>query len=174
MLSNSSLFPCPCCGYRVFARQPGSNERCPVCLWEDDLAQLRFPRMPGSANGVSLEQAQHNFVEFGTAKRRYRGGGREPFDMELRDAAWRMSIPNATMLRSRSVASTTAKVTHLRIQRCSIIGVRRTGDAWPAERTKKYCLQPWLKFRQIRYRPPFPQPACRLTLMRINVSSIVL
>jgi hypothetical protein len=49
--------------------------------------------MPGSANGVSLEQAQHNFIEFGTAERRHRGGGREPFDVELRDAAWRLLDP---------------------------------------------------------------------------------
>jgi hypothetical protein len=49
--------------------------------------------MPGSANGVSLEQAQHNFIEFGTAERRHRGGGREPFDEESRDAAWRLLDP---------------------------------------------------------------------------------
>jgi len=49
--------------------------------------------MPGSANGVSLEQAQYNFIEFGTAERRYRGGGREPFDVEPRDAAWRLLDP---------------------------------------------------------------------------------
>jgi len=64
-MSASLRFPCPCCGYRVFQRPPGNHEKCPVCLWEDDLSQLRFPRMPGSANGVSLEQAQHNFIEFG-------------------------------------------------------------------------------------------------------------
>ena len=93
MLRNQNLFPCPCCGYRVFARQPGSSERCPVCLWEDDLAQLRFPRLPGSANHVSLEDAQHNFAEFGTAERRYRGEGREPLDLEARDRGWRPLDP---------------------------------------------------------------------------------
>ena len=92
-MSASLRFPCPCCGYRVFERPPGNHEKCPVCLGEDDLSQLRFPRMPGSANGVSLEQAQHNFIEFGTAERRHRGGGREPFDVESRDAAWRLLDP---------------------------------------------------------------------------------
>src|SRR3989344_8024964 len=93
MLRNQNLFPCPCCGYRVFARQPGSSERCPVCLWEDDLAQLRFPRLPGSANHVSLGDAQHNFADFGTAERRYRGEGREPLDIEARDRGWRARDP---------------------------------------------------------------------------------
>lgn len=87
-------FPCPCCGYRVFSRQPGSSEKCPICQWEDDLAQLRFPRLAGSANHVSLEEAQHNFSEFGAAERRYRGGGREPMDAERRDLAWRPLDPS--------------------------------------------------------------------------------
>jgi len=87
-------FPCPCCGYRVFTRQPGSSERCPVCLWEDDLAQLRFPGLPGSANHVSLEEAQHNYAAVGAAERRHRGGGREPLDIEARDQEWRPLDPD--------------------------------------------------------------------------------
>lgn len=58
-------------------------------MWEDDLAQLRFPRLPGSANHVSLEDAQHNFADFGVAERRYRGAGRSPFEDEKREGAWR-------------------------------------------------------------------------------------
>jgi hypothetical protein len=73
----------------VFDRQPGSSVQCPICLWEDDLAQLRFPRLPGSANHVSLEDAQHNFADFGVAERRYRGAGRSPFEDEKREGAWR-------------------------------------------------------------------------------------
>jgi hypothetical protein len=86
-------YPCPCCGYLVFQRQPGGSERCPICLWEDDLAQLRFPRLPGSANHVSLEDAQHNFVEFGAAERRNKDVARAPFDKEAREAAWRPLDP---------------------------------------------------------------------------------
>jgi len=83
------LFPCPCCGYRVFTRQPGNHERCQICLWEDDLAQLRFPLMPGSSNGVSLADAQHNYAEFGAAERRNTRFCRKPLDAEIRDDAWR-------------------------------------------------------------------------------------
>jgi hypothetical protein len=82
-------FPCPVCGYRVFARQPGSSEKCPICRWEDDLAQLRFPRLPGSANHVSLEDAQHNYAEIGSAERRNRAEARAPIEGEVRDQGWR-------------------------------------------------------------------------------------
>lgn len=87
-----SKFPCPCCGYLVFERQPGSSATCPICRWEDDLAQLRFPRMPGSANSVSLENAQHNFCDIGVAARRHAGLGRVPSG-ESRDSDWRLLDP---------------------------------------------------------------------------------
>jgi hypothetical protein len=86
-------YPCPCCGYLVFERQPGSNEKCPICLWEDDLAQLRFPHMPGSANHVSLEEAQHNFAACGAAERRNAGSVRTPVSGEARDRSWRPLDP---------------------------------------------------------------------------------
>ncbi len=93
MQSQFVKYPCPCCGYLVFRNQPGHHEKCPICLWEDDLAQLRFPRMPGSANMVSLEQAQHNFESFGTAELRNMGGARLPVEGELRELQWRPLDP---------------------------------------------------------------------------------
>jgi len=52
-------FPCPCCGYLVFVEEPGSYEICPICGWEDDLSQLRFPTM-GGANAPLIEcQREH-------------------------------------------------------------------------------------------------------------------
>jgi hypothetical protein len=47
-------FPCPCCGHLVHDREPGFHQTCPICGWEDDLSQLRFPLMPGSSNTVCL------------------------------------------------------------------------------------------------------------------------
>ena len=87
-------FPCPCCGYVVFRHQPGSHEKCPVCQWEDDLAQLRFPRMPGSANAVSLEEAQHNFATFGAAIQRLAPETRAPLDDDPREIGWRPLDPS--------------------------------------------------------------------------------
>lgn len=86
-------YPCPCCGYVVFRHQPGSHEKCPVCQWEDDLAQLRFPRMPGSANAVSLEEAQHNFANFGAAVQRLAHETRAPLDDDPREIGWRPLDP---------------------------------------------------------------------------------
>jgi len=93
MSPESRKFPCPVCGYRVFARQPGSSETCPICGWEDDLAQLRFPRLPGSANHVSLESAQQNYTACGAAERRNAARVREPLEGEERDRGWRPLDP---------------------------------------------------------------------------------
>lgn len=51
-----AVYPCPCCGWIVFEEEPGSYDICPVCGWEDDLSQLRFPEM-GGAN-IPLVEAQ--------------------------------------------------------------------------------------------------------------------
>ena len=82
-------YPCPCCGYLVFEREPGHHERCPICCWEDDLAQLRFPRMVGSANTVSLERAQRNYAQLGAAERLRVKEARKPIEEETREPGWR-------------------------------------------------------------------------------------
>ncbi len=92
-LETGIKYPCPCCGYLVFTTQPGSYQKCPICLWQDNLAQLRFPLMPNVANHVSLQQAQRNFEECGAAEKRNAGLPREPFDTEVRDEAWRPLDP---------------------------------------------------------------------------------
>jgi len=83
-------FPCPCCGYLVFSREPGSCQPCPICLWQDDLAQLRFPLMPNVTNQVSLEKAQKNFIHVGAAEKKHTGMGRKPTDMDVREEDWRL------------------------------------------------------------------------------------
>ena len=55
---DSSLFPCPACGFLVFSEPPGSYEICDVCGWEDDPVQLRHQLMGGGANKQSLAQSQ--------------------------------------------------------------------------------------------------------------------
>jgi len=73
----------------VYDHQPGFHQLCPICGWEDSLDQLRFPNMPGSANHVSLVEAQKNYLAHGSAERRKRGQTRSPFDDEPRDEQWR-------------------------------------------------------------------------------------
>lgn len=82
-------YPCPCCGYLVFTQQPGSYQTCPICLWQDNLAQLRFPLMPNVANNVSLQRAQSNFARYGAAEKRNAPLGRAAFEDEQREASWR-------------------------------------------------------------------------------------
>ena len=89
MIESGQKFPCPCCGYRVFRLPPGSHGVCPICGWEDDLAQLRFPRMAGSANRASLLQAQQNYETGGSAERTPRQPLRTACSGEYLEAQWR-------------------------------------------------------------------------------------
>ncbi|MBI1375264.1 MAG: hydrolase [Phycisphaera sp.] len=57
------MHPCPACGFLVFAQLPGSYDLCPICNWEDDDVQLRFPMMRGGANGESLFEWQQRIVK---------------------------------------------------------------------------------------------------------------
>lgn len=91
---DQNKFPCPCCGHLVFDHEPGFHQVCPICGWEDDLSQLRFPRMPGGANVVSLFEAQQNFRSYGASDRRSRGLTRDPVAGELLDPGWRPLNPD--------------------------------------------------------------------------------
>lgn len=73
----------------MFDREPGSHQVCPICYWEDNLVQLRFPNMPGAANVVSLVSGQRNFQSFGAADRRFVDKVREPMEWEQTESGWR-------------------------------------------------------------------------------------
>ena len=57
------LYPCPACGFEVFQNSIGSYDMCPLCGWEDDGVQLKFPAMRGGANGESLYERQQKNLE---------------------------------------------------------------------------------------------------------------
>lgn len=81
-------FPCVCCGHLTLAEGPGSYEICPVCFWEDDLVQLRWPDWSGGANRPSLIEAQANFKKFVACEQRSVVHVRPPRDEPL-DPGWR-------------------------------------------------------------------------------------
>ena len=93
MFESYSQFPCPCCGHEVFRLPPGHHETCPICAWEDDIAQLRFPGLVGGANPCSLIEAQDTYQQCGAATRRRLALVREPLPSEHRDPAWRPLDP---------------------------------------------------------------------------------
>ncbi|MFJ6619189.1 CPCC family cysteine-rich protein [Kitasatospora sp. NPDC091335] len=84
--------PCPCCGHLVFDVRdgwPGSFVVCPVCHWEDDPSQLRWPLRPDGANSVPLVEAQRNVREYGACDQRGRRFVRPATPDEPLDPAWR-------------------------------------------------------------------------------------
>jgi hypothetical protein len=73
----------------VFDEAPGSYEICPICYWEDDLTQLRFPRMSWGANRVSLIEAQENYFRDGVSELRFRSHVRTAEASDVREPQWR-------------------------------------------------------------------------------------
>lgn len=68
---------------------PGSYAICPVCFWEDDAIQFRWPTMDGGANKVSLIDAQRNYLDFGACDQNGRRFVRPPAPGEPLDPDWR-------------------------------------------------------------------------------------
>jgi hypothetical protein len=87
-------FPCPCCGHIVFEGQPGSEDICLICLWEDDVEQLRWPTLEDGANAVSLIEAQRNFAKYGAIEERFMGDVRKPLEDEPLDTGFRAIQPD--------------------------------------------------------------------------------
>ncbi|MCB5164962.1 barstar family protein [Streptomyces bambusae] len=88
--------PCPCCGHLVFDVEdgwPGSYGICPVCAWEDDPVQFRWPFRAQGANRWSLAESQQNFRAYGACDQRGRRFVRPPADDEPLDPAWRPIDP---------------------------------------------------------------------------------
>jgi hypothetical protein len=88
MADEAARFPCPCCGYLVFDDPPGSYEICPICFWEDDVSQLKFPSTTG-ANHPTLIEAQENYSREGVCEWRLHDYVRPSNDSDVRDPEWR-------------------------------------------------------------------------------------
>jgi Cysteine-rich CPCC len=82
-------YPCPCCGHLVHDGGPGSHLICPICYWEDDLVQLRWPLLVDGANRPSLMEAQKHYRNAGVSEGRFANSVRraaidEPIDEGFR------------------------------------------------------------------------------------------
>jgi hypothetical protein len=81
-------FPCACCGHLVFDERVGSHEICPVCFWDDDLVQTRWPNFTGGANKLSLVECQRNYQTLGAKQARVLKYVRPAAENEPVDAGW--------------------------------------------------------------------------------------
>jgi hypothetical protein len=79
---------CVCCGHST-AGELGSSAICPVCFWEDDLVQLRWPTLGGGANDASLIDAQCNFEATGSSELGVARYVRPARDDETVEFGWR-------------------------------------------------------------------------------------
>jgi hypothetical protein len=62
-VETGSPYPCPACAFEVFPEPSGSYDVCPICGWDDDEVQLRFPAMRGGANKASLFECQQRLLQ---------------------------------------------------------------------------------------------------------------
>ncbi len=85
------MHTCACCGYIVRTEQ---GDPCPVCDWNRDEYQEKNPDIAVGPNGISLREAQANFVVFGASYHGYAElcGESEPLDKRtaqyVKDANW--------------------------------------------------------------------------------------
>lgn len=78
-MADSTLYPCPACGFLVFGEPLGSYEICDVCDWEDDPVQVLYPSMRGGANKDSLwEWQSRTLVQIPAHVSIFRGNNRDP------------------------------------------------------------------------------------------------
>lgn len=68
---------------------PGFYEICPVCFWEDDGVQFRWPTMTGGANKTSLIDAQRNYQDFDACDQQGLAPVRPPTADGPLDPSWR-------------------------------------------------------------------------------------
>ena len=104
MVNVSAQFPCPCCGRLVFSGRPGSYDICPICYWEDDNAQLRWPDWAGGANKPSLIDGQRNYRDMGAIEFRFAGKVRAATPDEPVEDGWRPIDPGVDSFEPRGVS----------------------------------------------------------------------
>jgi hypothetical protein len=60
--------PCPVCGYLTFETL-GAWDTCSACGWNSDPVQETMHDDPTGANGISLNEARHNYQTFGAVSK---------------------------------------------------------------------------------------------------------
>lgn len=77
-----SRYACPCCKYYSFVDYDDAFfEICSICFWQNDTNEL--DKCSGANHGLTLRQAQINFLKFGACDERFIGSTRKPREYEL-------------------------------------------------------------------------------------------
>ncbi|MGQ4390061.1 CPCC family cysteine-rich protein [Streptomyces sp. SAS_270] len=121
-------YPCVCCGWLTMDEPPGSYQICPLCFWEDDAIQLRWPDYSGGANRPSLIEAQANYQALGACEERAVELVRPPLEDEAKDLSWRRIDPARDRFEPGGIALA----------------------AWPEDRTVLY----WWRYRNTGFWRP--------------------
>lgn len=59
---------CPVCEKHKFEND-NHFEICPICGWEDDAVQRKYPDFPEGANGMSLNEYRKKYAEYLNSKK---------------------------------------------------------------------------------------------------------
>ena len=78
---------CPCCGW-VTLPERGTSLICPICFWEDDVF-VEMEDQSSPANGMTVSEAQLNFMRFGAVSQKDVPHVRRPGPEDERDAEWK-------------------------------------------------------------------------------------
>lgn len=62
-MNEKELYPCPICGKKCYTEPEFSFEICPVCGWEDDFYQVKYPDETGANLKWTLNEAQKAWKE---------------------------------------------------------------------------------------------------------------
>lgn len=80
---NSIKFRCPCCGCYSLEEPLGNYDFCDVCGWQNDIMDFLYPDEQSACNGVSLNEARQNYIEFGASEEDRLDDVRKPSFEEL-------------------------------------------------------------------------------------------
>ena len=74
-------YKCACCGnYTLIEKH---DDICPVCYWQEDIVQEKYPDFEGGANEVNLKQERENYKIFDVSDKMFIDKVRKPFSNEL-------------------------------------------------------------------------------------------
>lgn len=79
---------CLCCGYITL--ESDIHDICQICFWQDDPACWDDADANWGVNGISLREAQRNFIRFGACDKAMLNLVRPPGDIDKRDTNWNL------------------------------------------------------------------------------------